>query len=342
MTGHKSGKYKETKIYTTTAGAEAVSAVLLGLGVNGVAISDRADIEAVLAHGDETVWAFPELSLPVNRERPDEVIVTYYTTDDEEGDALIARVRTELMKLKAGEQYGDYGADADFGRLYAETEEVGDEWKTKWKDYFKPFRMTDRFVICPPWEAAGDAGNENPGAEIIVIDPGMAFGTGTHETTAMCGETLEKVIDASSMVLDIGTGSGILAIIAAKCGARSVIAIDIDDDALRSASENVKRNDVEQTIELIKGNITVPEVCELLVPPNGEGRFGVICANLTSGILKRILPYIADLLAKDGKLILSGILETERGDMLSAIADCGMKVSLEKTRGEWLMLCVDS
>jgi ribosomal protein L11 methyltransferase len=339
MTGQKPSKYKETKIYTTTAGAEAVSAALLGLGVNGVAISDKADIEAILALKDDTVWAPAEPDASEGSGQPDEVIVTYYTTDDKRGDALNAKVRTELMKLKAGEQYGDYGAGADFGRLYSETEVIGDEWKTKWKEYFRPFRMTERFVIRPPWEAPSESGSEGPNTETIIIDPGMAFGTGTHETTAMCGSALEKMVDASSEVLDIGTGSGILAIMAAKCGARSVMAIDIDDDALQSASKNVAMNDVAQTVEFIKGNITVPEVCGLLVPGNGEGRFGVVCANLTSGILKRLLPHAPKLLAGDGRLILSGILDTEREGMLGALADCGMKVYLEEARGEWLMLC---
>jgi ribosomal protein L11 methyltransferase len=329
--------YRETKIYTTTAGAEAVSAMLLGFGVDGVSIEDKADIEQILAGGTNVVWDHVDPALLADPGLPGEAVVVYYTTDDEEGEALISAVKQGLMKLKAGEQYGDYGEDADFGRLYSETAVIGDEWKTKWKDSFKPFRVTDSFVICPPWET--DHPYETGGTETIILDPGMAFGTGSHETTAMCAEALEKAVDVSTVVLDLGTGSGILAIMAAKRGARTVIAIDIDEDALRSATENIGRNGVAKTVQLIKGDITVETVRELLVSANGNVGFDVICANLTSGILKLLLPASAELLANDGTMILSGMLETERADMLAAIADCGMKVSFEETRGEWLLLC---
>ncbi|MDR1068373.1 MAG: 50S ribosomal protein L11 methyltransferase [Clostridiales Family XIII bacterium] len=329
--------YKATKIYTTTAGAEAVSAMLLGFGVDGVSIEDKADIEQILAGGAGVIWDHVEPALLDDPGLPGEAVVTYYTPDNAEGDALIAAVKEGLMKLKAGEQYGDYGTGADFGRLYSETAAIGDEWKTKWKDSFKPFRVTDKFVICPPWET--DHPYEAGGTETIIIDPGMAFGTGSHETTGMCAEALEKAVDASTVMLDLGTGSGILAIMAAKRGARTVIAIDIDEDALRSAAENIGRNGVAKTVQLIKGDITVETVRDLLVSANGNVGFDVICANLTSGILKLLLPASANLLSGDGKMILSGMLETERGDMLEAVAACGMKVYAEETRGEWLLLC---
>jgi ribosomal protein L11 methyltransferase len=329
--------FRETRIFTTTAGTEAVSAMLLGFGVDGVSIEDAADIADILDNGNGVVWAGD-----IDSDRPQEAVVTYYTTDDEVGDELTDKVRTGLMKLKADEQYGDYGKDVDLGRLYAETKVIGDEWKTKWKENFKPFHMTDRFVVCPPWETPDSESDDGTASEVIVIDPGMAFGTGSHETTAMCAQALEEAVDASSVVLDIGTGSGILAIVAAKCGARAVTGIDIDDDALRSASENVERNSVSQTISLIRGDVTVETVRELLISANGGARFDVICANLTSGILKQLLSASTALLADGGRLILSGILEEERADMLTAIEAGGRrKVILEEVRGEWLLLCAD-
>jgi ribosomal protein L11 methyltransferase len=357
----ESETYKMTRIFTTSAGAEAVSSLLLSFGVDGVSVDDIADIDAVLADGNGAVWASPDADaarrLPEGQARPltdsekvsneseqgktnsPEVIVTYYTTDDEAGEELISQVVTGLMKLKADEQYGDYGESADFGRLYAETEIIGDEWKTKWKENFKPFQMTDRFTVCPPWEMPVADTDDGAPNDIIIIDPGMAFGTGSHETTAMCASALENNVDASSVVLDIGTGSGILAIVAAKCGARAVTGLDIDEDALRSASENIEHNGVSQTISLIRGDVALEAVRELLISANTGARFDVICANLTSGILKELLPVSTTLLADSGIIILSGILETERADMLDAVDASGMKVILEEVRGEWLMLC---
>jgi len=331
--------YRETKIFTTTAGAEAVSAMLIGFGVDGVSIEDSSDIAAILERENGAIWTSGSSE---GQARPQEVVVTYYTTDDEASDELIQKVRTGLMKLKADEQYGDYGKDADFGRLYAETNVIGDEWKTNWKENFKPFHMTNRFIVCPPWEITEAETDKDTVSDVIVIDPGMAFGTGAHETTAMCAQALEDVIDASSVVLDIGTGSGILAIVAAKCGARAATGVDIDDDALRSASENVERNGVSQQVSLIRGDVTVETVRELLISANGGARFDIVCANLTSGILKQLLSASTALTADGGRLILSGILEEERADMITAVEAGGRrKLILEEVRGEWLMLCAD-
>jgi ribosomal protein L11 methyltransferase len=232
--------------------------------------------------------------------------------------------------LKADEEYGEYGVNADFGRLYAESEPLTDEWKDAWKEGFKTFRVSDSIVVRPAWDTDDHADK----CEIVItIDPGMAFGTGTHETTAMCLAALERFVRPGVSVLDIGTGSGILAIAASMLGAARVTAVEYDADAAASASANFEINGVTNGVRLVEGDIR-----ELA---GGVGAYDIIVANITSGLVERIAGILPTLIARGGGLIVSGLLAEEEAKMKDMLARAGFAVTSAETRGEWLTLCAD-
>jgi ribosomal protein L11 methyltransferase len=325
--------YTETRIYTTTAGVEPVTALLTKFGVIEVSVEDSGDLRFIIEAKDWLGWDYIDEDL--TSEAPDgadEVVLTFYTEDTDDGAALLTRVKTGLMMLKADEQYGEYGADADFGRLYAESEPLTDEWKETWKEGFKTIRVTDRIVVRPAWDAEDSYGTGERDI-VITIDPGMAFGTGTHETTAMCLAALERCVRPGVSVLDIGTGSGILAIAAVMLGADRVTAVEYDADAAASASANFDINGVADCVKLVEGDIR-----ELA---GSAGAHDIIVANITSGLTGRIAGILPALIARGGRLIVSGLLVEEESKVKDVLAEAGFAVISTETRGEWLTLCAD-
>jgi ribosomal protein L11 methyltransferase len=324
-------RYIETKIFTTTAGVEPVTALLTKFGVTEVSVEDSGDLRFIIEAKDWLGWDYIDEDL--TSESPDgadEAVLTFYTEDTDDGAALLTHIKTGLMMLKADEEYGEYGADADFGRLYAESEPLTDEWKDKWKEGFKTFRASERIIVRPAWDT-DDYPDERD--IVITIDPGMAFGTGTHETTAMCLTALERIVKPGMSVLDIGTGSGILAIAASMLGAARVTAVEYDADAAASASANFGINGVAGRVELIVGDIR-----ELA---KNAGTHDVIVANITSGLTGRIAGILPALTTRGGKLIVSGLLEEEKAKATDAIEGAGFAVNVSETRGGWLTLCAD-
>ncbi|MDR1028955.1 MAG: 50S ribosomal protein L11 methyltransferase [Clostridiales Family XIII bacterium] len=328
-----SGRFTETRVHTTTSGVEAVTALLLRRGVDGAAVEDSADIRAVADGKAEDDWDYIEPSLLAESEAGGEAVVSFYTTDDAAGRNLLAAIKIDLMKLKNDELCGAYGADADFGRVYAESDPLSDEWKDLWKEGFKPFRVSERFVICPPWDTPSAVGGA-----IVVIDPGMAFGTGSHETTSMCIRALEGAVRPGDRVWDIGTGSGILSVVSVLLGAEQVFASEIDADAVRAARANFERNGVADRIELTEGDVRLAPVPVSGAEGAEEGRCDTVVANLVKGLIEAILPMIAARLKLGGRLILSGLLERDEPAVRDALRAAGFSVDGSETKGEWLLL----
>ena len=250
---------------------------------------------------------------------PDDVLVKAWFERGEKERETLEAVRAHLEQLRA--QGGEVGT------LALELTGVKDEdWSENWKKYYKPFRIGTHLVVRPTWEAYEAA----PGDLVIELDPGMAFGTGTHETTSMCMQLLEKHLQEGMRVMDVGTGSGILAIAAARLGAREVLAIDIDPAAVKVARENIALNHVRDRVRAVEGDLCKSEAmpCDLAV------------ANIVADAIRMLAAPLTRHLKKGGLLICSGIIREREQDVLEAALAAGYAVADRLEKGEWVALAL--
>lgn len=196
------------------------------------------------------------------------------------------------------------------------------EWTTDWQSRFQPIQVSDRITVQPPW-APMPADKDRV---VVEITPGLAFGTGEHETTRLCLRAIDRFIQPDDRVLDVGTGSGILAIAAAQLGARTVVAVDVDEMAVDSARENVARNGVAHRVRVYQGGIGHAAVC---------GRFRLIISNIDTRTLIECLAPFARLLEPDGVWILSGVLNVEAETMVQHLFEHGFTLTAQTVMGEW-------
>ena len=198
-----------------------------------------------------------------------------------------------------------------------------EDWANSWKQYYKPINTGEKLVIVPQWEKYEPANGEI----VVLMDPGMAFGTGTHETTRLCAMLLEKYVHPGDAMLDVGCGSGILAICAAKLGAGSCFACDIDPVAVRIAGENAVLN---QTSQVETG------VSDLLAQAKKvPGGYNVCCANIVADVIIRMAPDIGAFMAPDGVLIVSGIITERAMETVSALEAAGWRLIDERRENGW-------
>lgn len=300
----------ELVIHTTTEGSDAVSALLMEAGSAGTMIEDRADIpDPSKPHG---YWEIIDPGL-VNT-MPEDVLVHAWFEPGENLPLLAENLRAELASLAA--RCPEYGA------LALDTKSVDDKaWKDVWKKYYKSFYAGMHLVVKPTWEPF----DPKPGDRVIEMDPGMAFGSGTHETTFMCLSLLEKYLSGGESVIDVGTGSGILAIGAALFGAGQVLAIDIDPDAVRVASENVALNHVGETVSVQQGNLLdrVDAVCDVCV------------ANIISDVIISFASPLLSHVRPGGLFICSGIVSSRAEEVRRALEDASWKILEQKEKGDW-------
>ena len=217
---------------------------------------------------------------------------------------------------------------AELGELQITPLRVDEDWRDSWKKHFTLLRVGEHLVIKPSW-IEYDA---QPGDVVIDIDPGLAFGTGYHPTTYSCLEALEELITPGQVILDVGTGSGILTIAAAKLGAGHITAVDIDGHAVRAAQKNFRRTGISELVNTDSGSI----------PGNAtRGRtYDVAVANISARGIRLVSPAIPDLLAPAGVFIASGIIVDQHDEAASAISDAGLAVDEMRQREDWLtMLC---
>ncbi len=207
------------------------------------------------------------------------------------------------------------------------------DWDTRWKQYFYPFPVGERLFIKPSWEEVPE--EQTSGRQIIEIDPAAAFGSGTHATTRLCLESLEQVIRPDSRVLDMGCGSGILAIGAKKLGAGELVAVDIDEAAVRTARENFKKNGIDpENVNLICGNIlTEPDKLSEM-----GADFDLILANIVAQIIKEMAPLLLAALKPGGTLLASGILESREAEVKETLLAAGFTYRKTYASDEWVCM----
>ncbi len=306
----------EAVVHTTTIGSDIISEELMMLGAAGTEIIDRSDVPDPRLPGVHWELYDPQMI----EDMPEDVLVKGWFELNEHTSDVLSNVRQRLNELKQD-------AFIDMGTLELEMQNVADEdWSENWKKYYKPFRIGSHLVVKPTWEAY----EAQPDDLIIELDPGMAFGTGTHETTNMCMQLLEKHMSPNMRVMDVGTGSGILAIAAARLGAKDILAIDIDPDAVKVAKENVALNHVEEQVRVVVGDLCKSEAmpCDLAV------------ANIVADAICMLAGPLTRHLEKDRLLICSGIIREREKDVRNAAAEAGYTLFDRIEKGEWVALAL--
>lgn len=296
--------WTEITVTVPLADTEMASAIANMTVPYGIYIEDYSDLEIKaeeIAHID---LIDEEL---VAKDRTKSIIHIYISECDNAAEA-IAFLQERLVAAGIAAEVSSVGVnDAD--------------WNENWKKYFKAFEVGERLAVCPSWETYENTENRT----VLSIDPGAAFGTGTHATTSLCLSVLEQQVNKDSTVLDIGCGSGILAIAGVLLGAQSAVGVDIDAQSVKTAKENAEANGVLDKTEYFVGDLA----------DKVSGKYEVICANIVADVIIRLFENVADFMTDDGVLIVSGIIDIRADDVKNAAEKHGFKITEEYTKENW-------
>lgn len=301
----------EVNVQVIHEAVEAVSDILVSVGAHGVAIEDPQLINDMRNSGIWDYCGIPEY------ENTEIVTISAYYADDEKLQGRLAQIEDELNIVE-----GRIGKFRFGNTRFRTVSEV--DWANEWKQYFHVTHVGESLVIKPSWEAY----EAKAGEKVIEIDPGMAFGTGTHHTTNMCMARLEKIITPEATVFDVGTGSGILAIAAALLGAKEVKAVDIDAVAVKVAKENIADNGLADKIDVKEGDLL----------HGTEGKADVIIANIIADIIIMLLKDVPGKLKDDGVLLASGIIDDRVEDVKATAEANGMQVDFIDQKDCWIAM----
>ncbi len=287
-----------------TARASDVCTVIADMGIY---VEDYSDLENV-------VWNIAHVDLIeqelLERDRTHSLIHVYIK---QEKDALEC---VEFIKARLDAEGIEY-----------ETSIVGvneEDWANNWKQYYHTQRIGKRIVVTPSWEEYTPSGDDVQ----MRLDPGMAFGTGTHDTTRLCLELLEEVVTPETRILDVGTGSGILSVGGVLLGAPSALGVDIDPVAVKVANENAEINEVSDKTEFVCGDLT----------DKVHGKFEIVTANIVADVIIRLLSTVKNYLLKGGVLIVSGIIDTRADEVENACHEAGFTTEKRLEHGGWVAI----
>ena len=305
----------ELTLHSQADAADAIVEQLERLGAQGVAVEDPDDLRRIVADPNETVFVDPDIL----EELGEDVLVRawFYLEGDEEAEAARREAQVRQM-LDEVAQFLPVGPAEIASRVVDEA-----EWAETWKQYYQPLRLSPRILVCPTWIEV----EPEEGVECIRLDPGAAFGTGSHETTALCVAGIDDYMAPRSTVLDVGTGSGILSIVAARLGARAVDACDIDPHAVRVAEANIRANGVAEQVQLWVGGAA-----------ETERQYDLVVANLLADILIDDAALLAARLAPLGLLLASGLIAERREEVVAAFAAEGLKLHGKLEQNDWQLL----
>ena len=320
-------KWKKFKIKTVTEAEDIIISTLYDIGLEGAQIEDKVPLTAaekeqmfvdILPDGPEDdgiAW----LSFFVEETEDGRLQVNGEDTDEK---AVMASVRKELEELRAFCDIGEGSIEVE------ETEDI--DWINNWKQYFHQFYIDDLLVI-PSWETVEE---EDQGKMVLHIDPGTAFGTGMHETTQLCIRQLKKYVTPDTVLLDVGTGSGILGILALMFGAQRVVGTDLDICAVEAVRENLESNHIDpENFEMMIGNIITEKEIQDRV---GYGCYDIVAANILADVLVAISPVIVNQMKPGGIYITSGIIDDKEAVVVEAVKAAGLEVVEVAHQGEWV------
>lgn len=306
-------KWSEFSIHTSNEAVDAISNILHEAGASGVVIEDSLELEKVREQEFGEIYALDPVDFPTKG-----VIIKAYLPLNSFLGETVEEIKLAINNLAS--------FDIDLGENKVSTCEVDEEdWSTSWKEYYHPVKISNRFTIVPTWEDYQPVESDEL---IIELDPGMAFGTGTHPTTVMSLQALEKHVNDAVNVIDVGTGSGVLAIGAALLGAKHVHALDLDEVAVRSAIENVELNHVSSQIDVVQGDLldTVKEPAEVVV------------ANILAEIILTFVEDAYTIVKPGGIYITSGIIEGRKEDVKQALIEAGFEIDEVMMMEDWVTI----
>ena len=306
-------KWFEIAIHTTNEAVEPVSNILHEAGASGVVIEDPLELIK------ERENVFGEIYQLNPADYPDEgVMVKAYMPVTSFLAETIEAIRDSINNLSS--------YDIDLGQNAVSISEVHEEeWATAWKKYYHPVKISERFTIVPTWEEYEPVSSDEL---IIELDPGMAFGTGTHPTTVMCIQALERTIQEGDLVVDVGTGSGVLSIASALLGAKHIQALDLDEVAVESAKMNVKLNNVQDLVDVSQGNLL----------DGVDEQADVVVANILAEIIMRFTDDVGKVVKTGGYFIASGIIQPKKEDVKNAIIASGFTIEETIQMEDWVAL----
>lgn len=303
------GTWIEVRVITKSEALEPISGIFYGLDCKGVAIEDPEDILG--REQGPLTWDFADINVLEHKGKF--AVVKGYFSEEDNIDEIIAYINEKIEEIKVlGIDVGE--GKVEFEKMYEE------DWANNWKKYYKPSKVGEKIVVKPIWEEY-----EAKDEELVVeLDPGMAFGTGEHETTRMCIQALEKYVQKDSTVFDVGCGSGILAIAAAKLGAKIAVGVDLDPVAVESAKENVGFNNIDN-IEILHGNLI-----EVI-----DGKADIVVANIIAEIICILTEDVSRVIKPNGYFITSGIIHDRVEMVTNKLEECGFEVVKVNKDGEW-------
>ena len=292
-------KWCEVSIQTTHEATEIIAEIFRDLGASGVVIEDPELVNDYITSGK---WDYTDIPIATETE-----VVTEkaYLPVNGELDGRLKSFELELAALK------EHGVSIAPG-IITTCELQDEDWSDTWKQYFHVEKPGERIVIKPTWESY----EAKEGELVVELDPGAAFGTGTHATTSMCIKELEQLVKPGMTVFDVGTGSGILSIISAKLGAKDIQAVDYDDSVIKIVEENLAQNNVQDIVSVAQSDLM----------QNVHGKANLVIANIIADIIIRLFDQLDEHLEEDGTLLTSGIIEDRIDDVIDAADAHGLSL----------------
>lgn len=307
--------WTEISIKTSQEGADIAAQAFYEVGITGLVIEDPDELSQLSK--EEFFWDYIDESM-VGTSDGTVVIKAYLSSDSSLGEKL-SLIKDKINWLKNR----DLGVD--LGSLDIELASVREEdWSNTWKKYYKPMKVSDRIVIKPSWETY----NKKKGQVILTLDPGMAFGTGTHETTMLCMQAIDQYIRPDHSLIDIGCGTGVLSIGALLLGAKAATTIDLDGNAVEIARKNAQINKVLGRMTLVHGNL-LDEI---------EGSYDIVVANIIADVIIELSQYVTNYIKAGGLFISSGIIHERLDEVIEQIESVGLIIEKVAKMGEWAMV----
>ena len=311
-------KWNKYTLQTKTDAVDIISATLADIGICGIEIEDKQALSEI-----DKKRMFIDI-VPKGPKDDSLANISFYLDADEDSGVILGNVREQLAELKEFIDIGD--------GIITRSQTEDKDWINNWKEHFKQFYVDD-ILIMPSWEKAQSKDKEKT---IISIDPGTAFGTGMHETTQLCIRQLKKYVTQNTKLLDVGTGSGILSIIALKLGAKEAVGTDLDPCTKEAVEENKETNDIpKDAFTMVMGNIIDDEKVQKKV---GFGEYDIVVSNILADVLVPLTPVVLKHLKPNGIYITSGIIGNKEESVKAAVIEAGMKIEEITHQGEWVSI----